>query len=292
MTKVLITCTILIMMGSILVIPTGVFADTQGPEITNVNHIPKWPVYGDDVNITATISDPDGISDADIIYCNESACFAPIGMTRIGTTDEYYGILPFIFGIDGWNNGTWIGYDIRAIDNNSNTTETEKFEYFYVSEIDMTASIDKNTIDMGESVTINGSAVYNQNLTALVEDTQVTVKITDSQLNIQMEYIQTDTNGNFTIELPFDIPGEYQINVTLTDRTMSAYYEASLMVGGIVYLSEKVQMTTCYPEQEIWVNGTAKFLSGNPVINSDIEIKINETLFWMGKTDASGNYAR
>jgi hypothetical protein len=72
---------------------------------------------------------------------------------------------------------------------------------------------------------------------------------------------------------------------------MSACYETSILVIGITHLSERVQLNTCFPDTEIWVNGTAKYNTDEPVVDSDIQIKINETTNWTTKTDSEGNYS-
>jgi hypothetical protein len=272
----------------IFIFPAGTVADDVVSEITDVSHTPKWPVYGEGVNITATVSDPDGISTVDIIYCDDMLCYAPIAMTQIGSTDNYYGILPFMEGT--WVNGSWVGYNIQVLDINFNITETKKIYYFYVSAINMTASVDENEIRMGESITISGSAIFNGNETSRVENSNLTIKITDQDSQINYVYIKTDSEGNFSKEIQFNSPGVYMINLTLTNRSMTAYYETSVMVIDIDHLSEMLQKTTCFPSQQLWVNGTAEYNTGDPVVDSDIEIDLNGTK-WTGKTDSNGNYA-
>jgi hypothetical protein len=288
MAKTLSLVLVCVLFLSLIVISEPVSADAVGPEITDVILVPSLPQYPEEVTIYATVTDLDGVQNVDIVFCDDFLCYMPVAMTQIGTSDVWEGTIPLQ---TGWGNGTHVGYEISAYDNLNNNNLTYKKYYFYVSAINMTTEIDKDSIREGESITLSGSAIFNGNESAYVENSQVTVTITDSDLNERIEYTTTDENGNFTIDLPFDLHGEYQINVTLTNRTMSAYYETSVMVVGINYLSEKLQMTTLYPDQVFWVNGTAKYSTDDPVINSDIVLKINETLIWTGKTDASGNYA-
>jgi hypothetical protein len=276
-------------MAGILNIAFVVQGDALPPEITNITRTPRWPVYGDTVNITATITDLDGIQSAEIIFCDDILCYAPVPMYPTGVDDIWYGNILFKHGT--WDNLTWVGYEVKAFDTTGNWTLIDYVYYFYVSEIDLVASIDKNTIDIGESITLNGSAIYNQNQSAPVESKDVTITITAPDLGVKYHNTTTDSNGNFSVTIPFDVHGEYQINVTLIDRTMSAYYETSVMVVDITHLSERVSLTTCYPEENLWVNGTAEYNTNDPVVNSDITVKINDTLTWTGKTDANGDYA-
>ncbi len=271
----------------IFVLPAGTYADDAVSEITNLGQKPDWPMSGDGVNITATVTDADGLMDIQIAYCNESSCFMNIDMDPTGIPNQYYGIIPFN---GDWENGSWISYNIVVVDVNWNITESKKHYYIYVSEIDMIASVDKSSIRLGESITVSGSAIYNGNETALVENSNVTLRITDPDSNINYQYTVTDMGGNFSISIPFLTHGEHIINVTLTNRTMTTYYETTVMVIDIDYLSVIPQKTTCFPSQQLWINGTAKYNTGDPVINSDIEIDLNGTK-WTGKTDTNGNYA-
>jgi hypothetical protein len=77
----------------------------------------------------------------------------------------------------------------------------------------------------------------------------------------------------------------------VSNRTIVGYFETTIFVFGISYLSEYVQVTTCYKNQDIWVNGTALYNTEEPVIHSDVEVRINETLFWTGITDDEGRYS-
>jgi hypothetical protein len=154
----------------------------------------------------------------------------------------------------------------------------------------MTASVDKTTIYMGETVTISGSAIFNGNTSALVENSDLIIKITYPNSTINYEYIKTDSEGNFSRMASFGPPGEYTVNVTLTNRSMSAYFETTVLVKGITYLSEHLQMTTSFPSQDLWVNGTVEYNTHEPVMDSDIEVNLNGTLY-TGKTDSNGDYS-
>lgn len=280
--KIICLCCAFLMFFGFVYIPDGILADSE-PVVSNVFHIPKYPIISDNVTVFATITDSDGIDKVQLGHCNETVCYSNVPMAYIG--DDVYSAA--IAWNDGWRNGTVIGYDFYITDNGLNYTSTEYIYYFIVSEINMSIDI-PDFVYFGDPVILNGTASYNGNRSAPVEDSNVTVRIDE----LEMEYYSmTDNNGNFSILLPFDTPGEYQINVTLTNRTMYAYNVTSVMLFGITYFSEKLQMTTIYPDQKIWVNGTAKYNTDDPVINSDIELKINETLIWTGKTDSSGNYA-
>jgi hypothetical protein len=245
-------------------------------------------LVGDEVNITATVTDADGLDKVYIAYCDNVSCYMNILMTRIGSTDQYYGSILFKDGI--WEGGSYVAYNILTQDININFTESKKIYYIYVSAINISTSTDKDFIRIEESVTISGSAIFNGNETAFVKNSDVTVRITDPDSNIDYEYTTTDSDGNYSLTLPLLYPGEYNINVTITNRTITAYNQTSVMVIDIDHLSEMLQKTTCFPSEQLWVNGTAKYNTGDPVVGSDIEIDLNGAT-WTGKTDGNGNYA-
>jgi hypothetical protein len=70
-----------------------------------------------------------------------------------------------------------------------------------------------------------------------------------------------------------------------------AYDEKAVFVTGISYLSAKLQMTTCFPQQKIWVNGTSMYNTGDPVILSPVKVYISHQYVWYGETDSQGNYS-
>lgn len=278
----------ILLMGFFLIAPQ-VNADIDDTIVTNVVRNPIFPIYGEAVNISATITDVDGINISQISYCDDMLCYPPIDMVQLGTTDVYYGEIPFKFG--QWGNGTPVGYEFRVKDLAGNWVLTEKEYYFFVSAINLSTEISRDNLKIGESVIVNGSAFYNDNTTARVAGVNVTFRISGSTIDEYYHYMTSDANGNFSIEIPFNVGGGFEINVTMTDRTLVAYAEYSVWVLDILQLSENLQMTTCYPDTYIWVNGTAKYNNGDPVVNSDVEVKINETLTWSGKTDSTGNYS-
>jgi hypothetical protein len=265
-------------------LPNGVLADSESV-ITNVYHVPKYPLAGDDVTVYATVTDSDGIDVVELGHCDEFQCFGNIPMTPLGD-DVYSATIPWN---NEWGNGTVIGYDFWVTDNGMNYTHTEYFYYFIVSNISLSTEM-VDSVNLGETVTLNGTAYYNDDQNATVETSNVTIKITEPDSDIEYLYTSTDIHGNFSIELSFYIPGENQINITLSNRTLTAYDERSIMVIAITYLSTNVQMTTCYPNQEIWINGTALYNTNDPVVNSHIEVSINEHIYTT-KTDFSGNYS-
>jgi hypothetical protein len=277
----------LLLMG-LFVISNEVSADSTGPDISNHSRSPKFPIFPEQVNISVTVTDPDGVLKSEIIYCDDILCYFPVNMTRIGTSDEYYGLIP----IKGtWDNGTWVGYEIKATDNLGNWSITQKVYFFYVNELNLTTDINKASINIGESVIVNGSAIYNDNTSAPASGVNVTFLITGSNIEDLYHYMLSDQNGNFSLEIPFNVGGGFQINITMTDRSLVAYAEYLVWVWDITQLSENLQMTTCFPGTDIWINGTAKYNTGDPVVNSDVEIKINETSIWTEKTDSNGNYS-
>jgi len=63
-------------------IPNRVMADFE-PVVSDVHHVPKYPIVGDNVTVYATITDPDGINAVELGYCDEYTCYFNIPMTAL-----------------------------------------------------------------------------------------------------------------------------------------------------------------------------------------------------------------
>jgi hypothetical protein len=205
-------------------------------------------------------------------------------MERIGTSDIFQGSIPYK---GGWGEGTVVGYKINTSDSIGNMIETEYIYYFYASEIEMNTDF-VDSAYVGDTKALTGNATYNGNESAPVEFSNVTVRIIETGSEY---YSETDMNGEFIVPIEFETYGELHVNISLSNRTLVAHDEKSVFVTGISYLSEILQMTTCFPEQEIWVNGTSMYNTGEPVIFSPIKIYISHELVWYGETDSEGNYS-
>jgi hypothetical protein len=283
--KVLLTCFLVLQLLGAAFILVDVNADALPPEITNIYPVPKYPQTGDDITIYATIIDPDGVQTARVTYCVD-LCYMK-NMDGPDANDVYWANITWD---DSWGPGASLYYEVYAKDTASNSITTQKIWLTYVSGINLTVD-SKDSVFLGEPIILTGSAQYDQNESAPVETSEVTIRVTYPDTFDSYLYTFTDTEGNLSQELMFTAAGEYTINVTITNRSLSASREFTVIVMDIPYFTQKVQMTTCYPDQQMWINGTARYNTDDPVVNSDIQIKINETLFWSGKTDSEGNYS-
>ncbi len=282
--KVLCLCLLVLQFGCIAFVADVSIGDDVGPEISNVHHVPKYPINGDDVTVYATVTDPDGIKNVWLSYCLGEICYLPVSMEDPDSDGTYSANIPWE---SGWENGTDIGYEINAEDNSDNQNSTGKIHFFFVSEIEVRIEIPE-TVSMGETIFFHGTALYNGNESAPVEYSDVTLKIIGAEVE---NVTETDIYGWFSIGMEFEDLGVNQINFTVSNRTLVGYYETTVVVIGISYLSEYVQVTTCYPGQKIWVNGTVRYNTEEPVVHSDVEVRINETLFWTSVTDDEGEYS-
>jgi hypothetical protein len=264
-----------------------VAADGVGPDITDVYHVPRYPLLGDEVTVYAKVTDQDGVKQVKLTYCGDGLCHLPITMTDPDSDDIFSAVIPWN---DDWENGTEMYYEIDAQDDLNNNNKTDKSYYLIVSSLDLETETEE-THFKGDSVLLTGSAFYNNNESAPAVYSPVTIRVQGPDLSISYFNTTTDEDGNFSRDMTLDIAGEFQINITVTNRTMAAYDDVSIMIIDITYLSQKLQMTTCPPDQKLWVNGTAKYSNQEPVKNSDIKIRINETLSWTGMTDTSGDYS-
>ena len=171
---------------------TDVSADEVGPEITDIFHVPNYPLYGENVTVYATVTDPDGLDYVRIQFCIETSCTI-VYMDGPDANNMFWGTIPWEPTLE---NGTIIHYDIKARDNNLNTTTTEELYYFYAS--GMNADTDaENSIFLGDSLNLIGQARYDGNETAYVVNSNVTVRITETGKEY---YTTTDMDGNFSLE--------------------------------------------------------------------------------------------
>lgn len=99
----------------------------QLPEITNISNSPLAPFEGDDVTVSATITDPDGtISSAEIKWGTTNGTFDnTISMIYTGSDNIYNGIIPSQAG------GVYINYVIEAFDNDLDTNRSDEYHFSF-----------------------------------------------------------------------------------------------------------------------------------------------------------------
>lgn len=99
------------------------------PQITNVSHLPLNPTEGEDVVISATVTDSDGtISLVEIKWGTAKGDFDnTVTMTYTGSDNIYNGTIASQTG------GTIVSYVIEASDNDSESNRTDEFSFSFNS---------------------------------------------------------------------------------------------------------------------------------------------------------------
>jgi hypothetical protein len=200
-----------------------VLGDTTKPEIHDVTLIHKYPQDSEEHTFTARIIDTEStIQAVELAYC-------PLGQACLFTamydpnTDDVYNqtVGPFF-------KGEVYDYFISVMDGAGNLNQTSKTWVKIAEDITFDLQLSIGTIVKGHSAWANGTALYDDNATTPVETSSVSLTIEGTSIDVSNT---TDTEGNFSI--PFFAPetaGGFQVNVSITNRTLSNYSLAALTV--------------------------------------------------------------
>ena len=125
------------------------------PEITGISNSPVSPIEGEDVTVSATITDFDGtISSAEIKWGTVSGTYPnTVSMTNID--DDYSGIIPSQSG------GTTIYYIIEATDDEPETTQSSENSFAFNTtgnELPQITNINYNPTDPESTESVSVSA--------------------------------------------------------------------------------------------------------------------------------------
>ena len=282
------------------------------PEITDVHHIPRYPIgstefeppNGDKINVYATVTDPDGISYVNITYyyCDYSMCYPPVTkpMDYLGN-DQYSKTLTY-----GTINGTYLPgwkvyYYINATDSQGDSSQTQEYDFTLLwppSSMTVIEELSQESCYWLDAIWVNGTATYDENesapfnSSAPVDTSNVTIRIDNDTW-----YGKTNATGFYSIQIIApSVEGIYNVNVTVDNSTRSiiGYNESTLTVDPLIItaVTETLDPTTCYPNEEVWVNGSAVYNSGKPVAMSDVNVTIVESgMWWTSATDLDGDYS-
>jgi hypothetical protein len=200
-----------------------VAADTEDPEIHDVYLDPKYPQAQDEVKFYATVLDnSNNVTDVTLFYCYDINCY----FTQMFDTDsdDVYNAT-----IGPFQAGTLIDYEISATDNSSNTNLTPKVYFRIVSNISLEFQLDPNTTEIGDTAWANGTALYDGNTSTPVESSDVSLTIEGTTIDISNT---TDSNGEFNVQFQVpDTENTYEVNVSVTNRSLSNYSTAQLVVN-------------------------------------------------------------
>jgi hypothetical protein len=195
--------------------------DTTPPEITNVELDPKYPQDAEEHNFTARVFDAEsGIDVVTLAYC-------PVGEACY-FKDMFDPDADNIFNqtIGPYFAGDVYYFFISARNGENLPYQTSKTWVKVAKDITFEVELNVSTIVKGKNVWANGTALYDDNESTPVETSSVSLTIENSPIDITNA---TDSEGRFNIS--FSAPngiGDYEVNVTITNRTLSNYSLAPL----------------------------------------------------------------
>jgi len=226
MTRKSISMMAMIVTGLLLVsiLPLGVKA---APVIEQMKHFPRFPVFTDRVNMSAKITSAVSLQTVQVLYC---FYYPP----PLGGICQFHDLLgPDANQVYNWTvdldqTSISMDYYFRALDTNSDLTETAPIFVQYA--FNMTASMTSDNANPypGQNLNLTVSAYYSDNTSAPVEFSSVTIV---RQFSAEQWVGTTDVNGDCTIEIT--APGavySYTYAATVTNRSLSDTAEVDIVV--------------------------------------------------------------
>jgi len=272
----------------------GVRGDSNPPDITNAYHTPEYPTNSEKVDVRATVTDPDGVKNVSMQYCQYPAfiCTQWMDMTLIG--GDIYNIT-----IDPFFSDTYlVDYVIKANDTFDNEVITEFYWMFVAHYIETSMTVEPLSSYITNSVWVNGTAFYGfKNVTGSYPNWSAPAVFSDINISIigtsDFWLGQTDSAANYSLYITMPLaPSTYTINVTASNRTIEGYNETAMLVQPLI-ISQSTQLshTVRYPLESLWVNGTATYNNGSAVPYSNVTVKIIEnSQEWYGLTSDEGKF--
>jgi hypothetical protein len=215
--------TVLLASAIALVMPTAE-ADAWGPEISNVVRSQKYPMEAEVVTFNATVVDSDTVTSVFLKICFPGTCDFPPMTDPDG--DSVYGTT-YTMHI----NVDYADILIEASDDVGNMNATE-IEYFpIVHGINLTAGASPQYPVINSTFFVNGTAIYDGNWSAPAEDSPVRLEIIETGEN-WTTYVDGIGGFSFPLVAP-SVHGSYNLNITVTNRTMTANVVLPLDVADI-----------------------------------------------------------
>jgi endonuclease I len=168
------------------------------PQITNVSHLPLAPTEGEDVVISASVTDADGtISLVEIKWGTAKGAFDnTVTMTYTGSDNIYNGTITSQTG------GTIVSYVIEASDNDSDSNRTDEFSFSF-----NTAG---NELPEITNITINPTSPESEDVvtvSATITDSDGTISSAKVKWGIESGsypniVLMTSSGDSYTAEIP------------------------------------------------------------------------------------------
>jgi len=223
-TTAIVICAILLASALFIFVQPSSVADGLPPEITNITRFQKYPMEAEVVTFNATVTDIDVITDVSLFICFPGTCDMRTMFDTNG--DSVYGAV--------YTMHTDVDYadtQISATDEFSNNNLTNQ-EYFpIVHWINLTADTTPSFPVIDDPFWVNGTAVYDENNSAPAEQSLVKLEILETEENWTTS---VDSSGNYSFALAApSVHGSYNLNITVTNRTMAANVSLPLNVADI-----------------------------------------------------------
>ncbi|MBD3232634.1 MAG: T9SS type A sorting domain-containing protein [candidate division Zixibacteria bacterium] len=188
------------------------------PQFSNIDHTPDEPGNMEDVEVSATITDPDGYIDFADLYYDAGSGYMDISMSNQG--DNYSGTIP------GQSWGTEVFYYIEATDDMGYVSVSDTFSFSVVEAFccDVEMEPDEYPINVppGGAFGLTG-IVGNPRDTSIVTDVWVTVNYQSFSFQVAQfrninlspgQYIQAHMNQSVPMTAP---TGQYDYNAFCGD---------------------------------------------------------------------------
>lgn len=167
------------------------------PEISNISNSPATPGAGEDVTVTATITDSDGtVSSANIKWGTSSESY-PNSVSMSNTDANYSGIIPV------QAEGTFVYYIIEATDNSTEVRQSREKGFSYNTASNSVPTITNIVLAPKAPTSTDGVTV-----SATITDTDGTISVAQMKWGISSSVY------------------EYTVELIKTDDTYSGYIPA------------------------------------------------------------------
>lgn len=196
--------------------------DTTPPEILDITLTPKYPQEADFHVFTARIIDTQSdIMVVELAYCPLGEACLFTGMLDPDMDDIYEAT------IGPYMTGDIYDYFISTRDTENNLNVTDITWVKVAADITFDFQLSVSTIEQGKNAWANGTALYDDNTTTPVETSDVSLTIDGTSVDVSGA---TDDQGNFSIAFTTpDTAGDHQVNVSVTNRSLSNYSLAPLV---------------------------------------------------------------
>ncbi len=182
--------------------------DTTPPTISNLQQDPDPAGPGDDVMITATVTDDDQVSGVWIeVFDPSSNSIGNNTMTYDSVNDEYY-------SEDSYTDLGTYTYTIWATDPAGNwASASGDFDVVEQDPPTIDVTVSDSNPDVGDTVTFEADVEDDSE----IDDVRITI-LTDLGDVVVNNRRMTEDGGVYTYEYDFDVAGDYTYTITATDE--------------------------------------------------------------------------